>query len=452
MVRKVRFIHASDVHLGAPVRGLGALNGEWQKRMQAVIAESYDRLIRKALSRQVDFVVLAGDMFDSSHASYADYLGFFEGLERLGDADIPVYMVAGNHDPYTTWARDADQLPANAHLLGVDDAPTFRLFERDGEPLCLVGGRSYFNQAWPADEDIAEGITREAAEKALASACSRVEEVPFSVGIIHTGLDIDLKKAPTSESNLLASGIDYWACGHLHKRLVKPSDDNPRIVFSGCIQGRDIKETGERGCYLVELAEGAVPRLEFISTASVVMQTLEIDASSSRTLADLERHVQSELFRVNGKARCEEMVVRVTFVGETELHGFLAQPDVLESVRKHLNDAYPSFFCDALVDRTRPVRGSRVAGGTSSSDGLFSALVKRMAHEQKLHDEEMINFVQSELVKRGVAVPDSLSRRIDDFGDEAESLILDLLEGEFSKLERAPRISHAAFSDSVDGA
>ena len=63
---------------------------------------------------------------------------------------------------------------------------------------------------------------------------------PFCVGVIHTGLDLDPNKAPVSPAKLLRAGFDYWALGHVHKRLIY-TEDNPRLAFSGCIQGRDIK-------------------------------------------------------------------------------------------------------------------------------------------------------------------------------------------------------------------
>ncbi len=76
--------------------------------------------------------------------------------------------MTGNHDPYTSWQHDFFSLPPNATMLP-GDRPGFALLERDGEPLCLIGGRGYYNQTWPTDECIAEGVTRAAAEQALAA-------------------------------------------------------------------------------------------------------------------------------------------------------------------------------------------------------------------------------------------------------------------------------------------
>lgn len=428
MTRKVRFIHASDLHLGSPICGLSSLSEEWVARLQTAIPEAFDRVIETALTREVDFVVLAGDLFDKSAASYCDYLRFFEGLDKLHEAGIPSYLIAGNHDPYTSWARNVSRLPESAHMLGVG-VPTFELYERDGEPLCLIGGRSYYSQAWPLDIGVADGITRANAIGALSQEHPNAAEAPFSIGIIHTGLEIDASKAVVSEEFLLSQDIDYWACGHLHRRMVRPIADDPRIVFPGGVQGRELRESGEHGCYLVELEEGVSPRLEFVPTASVAFHSLDVDVSECRTLSDVERLVQVELFRESSHDFCSDMVAHVNLVGETVLHSYLRKHEVLSGMRKHLNDACPDFFCDAIVDGTR----------FPTVSGALEALAS-----EKESDSALIDYVQNTLVQRGIAVPDALARRIGDFRIAARTLVCDLLD------ERGDGFDKAAAREEVE--
>lgn len=139
------------------------------------------------------------------------------------------------------------------------------------------------------DECIADGITRTAALSALHQREPDVAQAPFAIGMLHTGLNLDPVKAPVNPSVLLSAGMDYWACGHIHMRYIHPSENGPRIAYSGCIQGRDIKETGPRGAQLVTLSEGAVPQLEFIPTASVVWQRLRVDVSDWHHVARDQR-------------------------------------------------------------------------------------------------------------------------------------------------------------------
>lgn len=412
------------------MRGFGDLSPEWEERLLEAIPKAYDRVIDAALSRKVDFVVLAGDMFDTSRASYGDYLHFFEGLQRLDEAGIPSFLIGGNHDPFSSWGGSLGRLPASSRFLG-GESPEFVLFERDGEPLCLIGARGYSTQAWPIDEPIAGGISRAEAIEALKLAHPKAADAPFCIGVIHTGLDIDQSKAYSDPAALLNSDVDYWACGHLHKRNALPSAERPRIVFPGCTQGRDLKEAGVRGCYVVDMAREAdelEPRvsLEFVPTANVVFHTMRIDVSTCVTLAEAAKLIQNGLFHENGRDHCEQMVVRIVLEGETDLHGYLRKPDVLQAMRKRINDAYPMFYCDALVDRTTPKRDR----DAMKAEGLFAAHVLRVSDLQQMRSDEMVNYLQSEFVKRGIEIPSALPSRLGDFAQAAETLVLDLLEEE----------------------
>lgn len=425
MGRRLTFIHAADLHLGAPFRGLRGLSEAWATRLLRTIGESYNRIIDEAINRKVDFVVIAGDMFDSSRASYSDFVHFCEGLQRLANKDIPVYMVTGNHDPFTSWQKDFGALPSNTTMLSAEH-PDFRVFERAGEPQCIIAGRGYYNQTWPMDECIASGLTRKAAEQALREAYPNVSAIPFSVGILHTGLDLDPIKAPVRPSELMAAGIDYWALGHIHMRFVGPSADNPRYVFSGCIQGRDIKETGSRGCYEVTLEEGKPNKISFIPTASVVWQQMDVDVSRAASLTDIADQVMRELFKLNGKAHCEEMCTRISLVGKTPLHDKLCRADVLSDLRKQINDSYAQFFCDALVNKTLAVRDKKAL----KAEKLFPSVLMSAAARQRTNKDETANYLQDEFIKAQVKEPALSSEQIKQLSIEAEDMVLDLLTQE----------------------
>ncbi len=420
MAESVTFIHAADLHLGAPFRGLRDLSPTWSDRMVAAIPEAFDRMVSAAVERRVDFVVMAGDIFDASHPSYADFRRFFDGMAVLDKAGIPVYLCTGNHDPYTSWKSDFGELPASAFLFPADK-PGYFAYQRDGRPLVLLGGRGYYNQSVSPDEDIAAGITRTNAERSLG--CS----APFGVGVLHTGLNLDPTKAPTDPSNLLKSGMDYWALGHIHQPW-QDSSRNPRLAFSGCIQGRDIKETGPRGCYQVTLRQGEDNRAEFIPCAGVVWQRLDVDVSACTTLVEVHDAIMRQLFAANGSAQCEEMVERITLTGRSGLHQVLRQPGVVDDLRSNINDSYPAFFCDALIDRTRPVFDREAL----ARDGLFPAAVLRQSQAMASQPDAMRAFLQEEFLEKNISMPASCDSDVEGLRQQAEDLVLDLLEGDRS--------------------
>lgn len=417
MMKQTTFIHAADLHLGAPFRGLRAVSTAWADRLLKAIPEAYDRLIAAAIDRKVDFVVFAGDIFDASRPSYADFLHFFEGLKRLEKAGICVYLCTGNHDPYTSWQDDFAEMPSNVYMFPADK-PGFVVHRRSGQPLVLLGGRGYYNQSVSASDDIAEGITRAAAEEACGT------KAPFGVGVLHTGLHLDPIKAPTSPRTLLNAGMDYWALGHIHMPY-QDSPVNPRLVFSGCIQGRDIKETGPRGCYQVTLTCDAPNRIDFIPLASVVWQNLEVHVDACTTVSEAYDAIMRELFTLNGKAQCEEMVERITLVGKTPLHRVLETPGVLEDLRKQINDGYPIFFCDALLDRT----AAPIDREALMEEGLFPAVLLRQSEAEQADPSAAVAYVQGEFIQRNLALSGPCTRDIQGLQRRAEALLLDLLNG-----------------------
>ena len=418
MARSITFIHAADLHLGAPFRGLRSSSPEWADVLVHAIPDAFARIIEAALSNAVDFVVIAGDLFDDSRPSYADFSTLVTGLGRLNDAHIPVYFVTGNHDPYTSWDNGFSALPPNAHLLGPDHAE-FACFERDGEALALLGGRGYYSQAWPAGVDISEGISRETASSHLG------KQAPFMVGILHTGLDVDPTRSPVDPKELLRRDVDYWACGHIHQSRIIPDSQNPRVVFAGCPQGRAIHETGDHGCFKVTLIEGQPNQTEFIPCAQVVWYRASVDVSACDTVSAIQELITNTQFAANAQAHCQRMVFRFTLKGRTSLHETLT-PHVLEDLRVSLNDSYPFFYVDALVNHTLSVV-DRVA---LAAEGLFPATYLDAVAACCSNKVETLRTLERSFYDRDLTLPSTVGRHFDEVCDDAQELVLDLLSRE----------------------
>lgn len=411
----VTFIHAADLHLGAPFKGLRTIAPAWADILLEAIPEAFRKIIDTALDQQVDFVVFAGDIFDNSHPSYADFSLFVSGLRQLNQAGIPVYFVTGNHDPYISWDNSFAALPENAHLLGATK-PEFACFERDGKPLALIGGRGYYTQSWPSEENISEGISRETAMVDLGVSA------PFMIGILHTGLDIDVTRSPVNPKHLLKKDVDYWACGHVHQPRILPSKEDPRIVYSGCPQGRDMKEEGEHGVFKVTLTTDAPAEVEFIPTAKVAWQHVMLDVSECATISEVQEKIVSAEFAQNAETRCQRMIFRITLTGRSSLHEELTA-QVLEDMRAILNDGYPFFYVDALLDKTIPLLDYK----TLQKEGLFPAVYLDVMKACRSEKEATLIDLEKQFYQRDLSLPSSLEAKYKDLCDEAETLVLDLL-------------------------
>lgn len=474
MSQSVTFIHTADLHLGAPFSGLRSQSPRWADTLLTAIPTAFQRMIDTAIAKAVDFVIIAGDIFDSARPSYADFALFMEGLQQLESAGIPVYCCTGNHDPLSSWSAEYGTLPSNTHLFSAE-APSFFVFTKyadgihralgdgmynnetrrmrgahgtpddgahgdathevrgahaieadeafDLEPIRVVlGGRGYYARSFPQDCDVSEGIT-------WANCCAALtggHKPDFTIGVIHTGLNIDPTRSPVDPKELMRRGLDYWACGHIHQRVLIPPDA-PTIAFPGCPQGRAIQEVGDHGILLVTLSQDDAyrkepNRAEFIPTAPVVWQRFEVDVTECESVTQIQEKIQAAQFALNARSHAQHMICRVRLIGTTSLHAQLTDR-VCEDMRHALNDTYDFFFIDALVSATRPPIDRAVL----QAEGLFPAVFMHTLDELAATRAVTVSELEQEFYQRGLTLPRGLIDSLEGVIDEAETIVLDLL-------------------------
>src|SRR4051794_18438132 len=94
----MRFLHASDIHLDSPLRGLRGRAGDRSHEIADAPRAAFVKLIDFAIEQQVDLLLLAGDNWDGGHSDYGSLLFFAEQMTRLSRMGIRVVMIQGNHD------------------------------------------------------------------------------------------------------------------------------------------------------------------------------------------------------------------------------------------------------------------------------------------------------------------------------------------------------------------
>lgn len=279
MVRKVTFIHAADLHLDSPFKGLTDIPSHLFEEIKNSTFQSLQHLVDAAIFHHVDFVLLAGDLFDNEKQSLKAQIRLRRAFEQLEAYEIAVYLSYGNHD-YIEGNIHQISYPANVHIFPDEQVRSF-VFHKDGEALAEIHGFSYEKRAV---------IENKSSDYIVSD-----EEIPFSIAMLHgsiQGNEDHAPYAPFQLSQLSSSHFDYWALGHIHKRTVL--NENPPIVYSGNIQGRHRKETGEKGCYLVQLTSSHT-ELNFIPLQAITFQALTIDVSHCDEVFQLEREILQEV-------------------------------------------------------------------------------------------------------------------------------------------------------------
>ncbi|WP_158555924.1 metallophosphoesterase family protein [Peribacillus glennii] len=290
---KIVFIHAADLHLDSPFAGLKNVPSFIKDRLRESSFQSFQRIVDIAIFRQVDFVLLAGDIYDSENRSLRTQIRFRKELERLGEAGIQVYMIHGNHDHLDgSWITV--NLPENVHIFQA--IPEVKRFRKEGGTAVNIYGYSY---------------PRRHVTERIISRYEKRPDAEYHIGLLHGNLEGHTEHspyAPFSKSELAEKEFDYWALGHVHKRQVISVD--PPAVYPGNIQGRNRKETGDKGCYMVTLDNGAA-NYEFLETSTVLFDSImikpEAESGFDKVYTDCRRSMEE--FHMDKKSFLLEIVL-----------------------------------------------------------------------------------------------------------------------------------------------
>ncbi|MHB8110483.1 MAG: metallophosphoesterase family protein [Syntrophorhabdaceae bacterium] len=298
-----KFVHAADIHLDSPLRGLSRYESAPEKAIRDACRKAFENLVDLAISENAGFVLLAGDLYDGDWKDYSTGIFLSKQLGRLNRHHIPVFAVAGNHDAANRMTKTLDT-PANMTILSSRKVETIKLDALN----VAIHGRSFGVQH--ENENIAK--TFPAATKGL-----------FNIGLLHTSLNgregHDVY-APCSLGDLCVPGYQYWALGHIHKQEFISED--PYVVFPGCIQGRHIREAGAKGCVLVTVDDNAVANIENVSLDVVRWALCVIDLTDVNSMAEVHDRVREAISRVSSEGRT--IAMRVVLEGATKISDALA--------------------------------------------------------------------------------------------------------------------------------
>jgi len=261
----MKFLHAADLHLDTPFVGISSFSKNLQNELKESTYTAAKKLFATAISEQVDFVILAGDIFDDTDSSLKAQMFLRDEFEDLKQANINVYMIYGNHDYYRNDFA-VIKFPDNVKIFG-KDISTFEVEAKDGQKVGLTGF-SYYQQ------HINQAIIKDYPQRG---------EFDYQIGILHAGIG-DNNYAPFEVNDLLQKGYDYWALGHIHKREIL--NEKPMIVYPGDIQGRNQNETTPKGFYLVSV-ENSITQMKFIKSSVYTWDKITINAQVDDTIDSL---------------------------------------------------------------------------------------------------------------------------------------------------------------------
>ncbi len=339
---RLRFVHAADLHLDSPFRGIRSEAPDHvAQTLSSATFDAYQNIINLCIQEQVDALLVAGDIYDGADRSLRAQLRFVDGLAQLDRAGIRSFICHGNHDPLDGWEARLD-LPANCIRFG-PEVERFPVFPEEPKRATVYG------VSYP---------TREVRENLTPHFDGTGSDHGFIIGLLHANVggnqDHD-SYAPCTVSDLANTGFNYWALGHVHTRQTL-RETGPTIVYPGNPQGRHPNEPGARGVYLVEVDDHDVVQLDFRPMDVVRWETLSLDIGPLETEQDLIHEVNALAEDALAEAQGRSVVARLEFAGRGALHRWLRSEGTAGDLREQLNDHYAGrstwFWCEGIRQNT----------------------------------------------------------------------------------------------------
>jgi DNA repair exonuclease SbcCD nuclease subunit len=373
-----RFVHAADLHLGSPLQGLAQRDEGVAQRLASAGRAAFEDLITKALEEEVAFAVIAGDVFDGAWTDASIGLFFNRQLARLSKRGVPTYFLRGNHDADSVVTKSLTW-PDKVIEFSTRKAETHRI---EDLRVALHG----------------RGFPRREVTENYAAHYPDPAPGWFNIGVLHTacGRTGHENYAPCTPDELRARGYDYWALGHVHAFEIVARD--PWIVYPGNLQGRSVRECGEKGAVIVDVAGGRVADVRRVTTDRARWAEVVVDGAAHHDEPALLGAVEAAVRPHAEGAEGRLLAVRVTLVGTARLHArWLADADLRDKVEAAAQRCAEDVWLERLrISASEP---RREPGGAALAHLDLAASLDVCAADPDLcaHVAEAIGTVKAKL-------------------------------------------------------
>ncbi len=346
----IKILHCADLHLDSPMSAMGISKAELRRND---LRASFTALTLSAKINNVDFLIIAGDLFDCEFVTKDTVALIKREFENLPDCKI--IIAPGNHDPYTNSSYyRRTEFSNNVYIF---DSPELSFFDFPEKNTTVYG--------W--------AFTEEHMKKCPLEGFS--VENPSRINILAAHGDLD---RPDSDycnipSKLLRQiSFDYVALGHRH---TYEAYDDSRIAYSGCLEGRGFDETGVKGAILAVAEKDNSARFaaKFVKFSRHCYSIENLDVTGAASNADVIHKITALIGEGHYN---EESALRLNLVGEVS-GDFKISPSFI-------CEQFPQLFILEIIDRTMPILDKdKLRGDITIRGAFFRALEAELTSDDK---------------------------------------------------------------------
>lgn len=268
----MKIIHCADLHLDSDMTG--NFSKEIAVQRKAELINTFERMLKYASVKNVDAIIIAGDLFDKEVVK-SSVLNMFISLINTF-SKIHFFYLTGNHDE-DNLKSSIDIIPDNLHIF--NEHWSYYKFDAGNFNIVISGINPGNN--FP---DIYDSLN--------------LNENDFNVVTLHGQITETFRSGQNetiSLRNLCGKYIDYLALGHIHSYKYKKLDSRGMYCYSGCLEGRGFDECGEHGFVLLDIDDNRHFTHSFIPFAYRSLYELDVDVTGCHDSVQISQRIDKQL-------------------------------------------------------------------------------------------------------------------------------------------------------------
>ncbi len=380
----VKILHCADLHLGSSFSSLENIAAQ----RSSELLETFDSIINICKEQEIDFLFVAGDLFDKVNVGEKQVDSVIEMFLKIPGTYIVISP--GNHDPFSADSfYMLKKWPENVFIFKGEMSDIF--FEEKNVRIYGAGFTGTYSKG--LFEDIIGSL--KFADRNSENEFDTSDTIEICV--IHAELvygSVNSLYNPITKAQIEQSGFDYIALGHVHNRTPVQRAGKTYYAYPGPPEGRGFDEQGKMGVYVGTVSKGSC-ELEFVETSKRCFKQLDIDIGECYSNEDIYDKCIRVIKQTDGEIRINDFY-RIILQGEVS-QDFIINISLIESKISEL------VYFARVIDSTKEKLNLEKLASGETLKGIYARKLLQEINRSKISDNNYSDKILEKAVRYGMA-------------------------------------------------